>query len=370
MKFLADPVLARLRASATEPDLSATKYRLVERLGRGGMASVWLVEDTELGREVALKVTDDVDASGDIARRLRREAQVIARLEHPAIVPVHDVGALPDGRAYYAMKRVRGQRLDAWLATRPPRAAALRLFQRACEAVAFAHAAGVIHRDLKPQNIMVGAFGEALIMDWGLAKALRGEGHTDTDTDTHAGTDTDTGTDTGTDTDTDTHAGTQTDTDADTAAGTVMGTPAYMAPEQARAETERVDARSDVWALGALLYFVLAGHEPFQGASTGAVLRAVTEAEPAPLEAVRPPVPAPLRSIVARALRKSPPDRYPSAREMADDVGRFLDGLAVAAHRETALETGARLARRYQVVLLLLLAYLAMRVVVLAFFRR
>ena len=363
MRWLPDRVMARLRASAAEPDLSATKYRLSGLLGRGGMGSVWLAEDGELGRQVALKVVDEVDTSGALSARFRREAQVLARLEHPSIVPVHDVGSLPDGRVYYVMKLVRGKRLDDWLADGPPRPAALRLFQRVCEAVAFAHAADVIHRDIKPQNVMVGAYGEALVLDWGLAKQL-GQ-----DSDDAAAPEATTApavealelADT-------IHA--QPDDAAATAAGTVLGTPAYMAPEQARGEIDALDQRTDVWALGAMLYFLLAGQPPFRGASAAEVLDAVKNHDPQPLDGVRPKVPGPLRSIVARALMKERGARYASAEEMSSDVGRFLDGLPVAAHRETAWEATARLARKYQVVLLLLGAYLLMRMVVMVAFRR
>ena len=133
-------VLAHLQCVAGGIDLSGTPYRLVREIGKGGMGTVYCVEDTRLGREVALKALD-VEVE---------EARVMARLEHPGIVPVHDVGRLPDGRAYYVMKLVRGERLDAWLARGPALPARVRLFQRLCEAVGFAHAQGVVHRDLKP----------------------------------------------------------------------------------------------------------------------------------------------------------------------------------------------------------------------------
>src|SRR5262249_1249018 len=137
-------------AVSDAPDVTGTKYVLVKELGRGGMAVVYAAQDAELGREVALKVST-LATSEELARRLRAEAQVIAGLEHPGIVPVHDVGVLPDGRAYYAMKLVRGERLDTWR-EKQDRRAVLRVFVRICEAVAFAHSHGVIHRDLKPEN--------------------------------------------------------------------------------------------------------------------------------------------------------------------------------------------------------------------------
>ncbi len=205
--WLSDAVLAHLCAVADEPDLGQTRYRLLGTLGRGGMGAVYLAEDTALGREVAIKV-----APGE---RLRDEARVIARLEHPGIVPVHDVGTLPDGRVFYVMKRVRGRRLDAWLADGPEPAAALRLLVRVCEAVAFAHARGVVHRDLKPSNLMVGEFGEALVLDWGIAA------------------------------------------ERERAGAAPAGTPGYMAPEQERGGAQAADPRSDVWSLGATLRFVL-----------------------------------------------------------------------------------------------------------------
>src|SRR5467141_537462 len=173
MKFLSDRALERLRDAADLPDLSGTHYRLLERVARGGMGVVYTAEDERLQRRVALKVLDLTGAEGDLANRLIREARVLARLEHPGIVPVHDVGTLSDGRVFYTMKFVEGHCLDKHIesvASLPDR---LRLFLRICDAVAFAHARGVLHRDLKPANVMVGAFGEVLVMDWGLAKIMR-----------------------------------------------------------------------------------------------------------------------------------------------------------------------------------------------------
>ena len=175
MKFLSDSALERLREGAEIPDLSGTHYRLLERVARGGMGVVYAAEDEKLQRRVALKVLDVAVTEGDLANRLIREARVLAKLEHPGIVPVHDVGTLADGRVFYTMKFVEGQRLDQYIATVDSVPDRLRLFLRICDAVGFAHARGVLHRDLKPANIMVGPFGEVLVMDWGLAKILRGE---------------------------------------------------------------------------------------------------------------------------------------------------------------------------------------------------
>ena len=172
MKWLSDRAVERLRAAGSEIDLSNTKYRLVEPIGRGGMGTVYRVEDPTLEREVALKVLDVEDPEGELAARLLQEARVLARLEHPGIVPVYDVGELADGRIFYTMKLVRGERLDRWAASGVSLRQRLTLFRRLCEAVGFAHAHQVLHRDLKPANVMVGAFGEVLVVDWGVAREI------------------------------------------------------------------------------------------------------------------------------------------------------------------------------------------------------
>src|SRR6476469_1729245 len=175
MKFLPDQVVARLQTEMQTPDLSGTRYRALELLGHGGMGTVWLAQDSILQRPVALKVIAAENSSADLASRLMQEAVVLARLEHPGIVPVHDAGTLADGRTFYCMKLVEGQTLDRY-AGRLPLRERLRLFQRIAEPLAFAHSRGIIHRDLKPANVMVGSFGEVLIMDWGLAKVMTSTG--------------------------------------------------------------------------------------------------------------------------------------------------------------------------------------------------
>jgi len=160
MNPLPDGVLDHLSQVVDLPDLTGTPYELEHELGRGGMAVVYQVRDTRLGRSVALKVVDDDPA----------EAATLAHLEHPGIVPLYDSGVLADGRHYYVMRLVRGQRLDVWLAGAPTLPARLRVFLRITEAVSFAHSQGIVHRDLKPGNIMIGAFGEVFVMDWGIAR--------------------------------------------------------------------------------------------------------------------------------------------------------------------------------------------------------
>ena len=204
MDTLSDQVLAHLREVAEAPDLTGTKYEVLRPIGRGGMGTVYLARDHELGREVALKVLE----SG-------AEARILALLEHPGIVPVHDAGTLPDGRCYYAMKFVQGTRLDQYAASTASQSERLRLFLRICEPVAFAHAQGLVHRDLKPANIMSGPFGEVLVLDWGIAKA------------------------------------------PDAAVENDAGTPGYMAPEGGP-----IDARMDIYALGKILEFLLRGSAP------------------------------------------------------------------------------------------------------------
>jgi len=260
---LSDSVVDHLRHVAALPELGGTRYELESEIGRGGMGVVYAARDRQLDRRVALKVLDGA---------LAGEARLIARLEHPAIVPIYETGTLPDHRAFYAMKLVTGARLDHYLRGSPALGERLRVLRRVGEALAFAHARGVLHRDLKPQNVMVGQFGEVYVMDWGV--------------------------------------------DA------VEGTPAFRAPDA------RLDQRSDIYALGALLQFLLPASAP----------------------------PA-LRAIVAKAMRKDPSARYPYATEFLADLGRFEQGLAVEAWSEPLWHRLRRFGSRNAVLLWLLAAY-------------
>lgn len=217
MTWLSDNAVAHLRAVAELPDFSETRYRLQRELARGGMGVVYEAEDVELRRRVAIKVLASELASEDAVERMRAEARTMARLEHPGIVPLHDVGQLPDGRLWYAMKLVRGRRLDELHA---PTSELLRVFLRICEAVAFAHANGVIHCDLKPENVMLGDFSEVLVMDWGVARA---NGTSDV---------------------------------------LVVGTRGFMAPEQEHGATAVIGPSTDVFALGAILRALLPSKVP------------------------------------------------------------------------------------------------------------
>ena len=344
MRWLSDRTIEHLRRVAEWPDLGDTKYRVLEELGSGGMGTVYLAEDRVLGRRVALKVIGPGAASPEIAARTLREARIIARLEHPGIVPVHDAGTLPDGRMFYAMKRVEGKRLDE-LAPRVPLPERLRVFQRVCETVAFAHARGVLHRDLKPENVMVGGFGEVLVLDWGIAKLLELP---------EAGTPRDAGP----------------VAPASTAAGAVMGTPAYMAPEQAAGLADRVGIGSDVYALGAILYFLLTLRPPFEGDAALARARGASAAPPVRAREREPSTPRPLEAIAAKAMAPDPAGRYASAEALAADVARHLDGEAVSAYRENFREKAARVFARYRTAILLIGAYVLMRSLILIFLGR
>ena len=345
MKFLSNNALERLREGAEAPDLAGTRYRLLERIARGGMGIVYAAEDENLQRRVALKVLDVPGTDGDLANRLVREARVLAALEHPGIVPVHDVGTLADGRVFYTMKFVEGRRLDKYIESVVSIPDRLRLFLRICDAVAFAHARGVLHRDLKPANIMVGPFGEVLVMDWGLAKILRSG-------DSNAGRAADPDATVFEKPKQRSIAGDTTEISVVTGHGTVLGTPGYMSPEQARGNVELLDARSDIFSLGALLRFILTGHP--EGASLPGVVRLDKS----------------LAAICAKSTAASPAERYPNVQEMALDISRYLDGLAVGAHQETILEKAGRFYRRYRFFILLIAAYLAMRVLILLFLHR
>jgi eukaryotic-like serine/threonine-protein kinase len=262
---LSDSVLDHLRQVASEPDLSGTRYVLEKEIGRGGLGVVYGARDRDLDRRVALKVLHPA---------LAGEAQLIARLEHPGVVPIYETGVLPGGSFFYAMKLVAGERLDRCAAGPASLAERLRILRRIAEVLAFAHSRDVIHRDLKPQNIMVGEFGEVYVMDWGVEA--------------------------------------------------VGGTAAFRAPEP------RLDRRSDIYSLGALMRFILPQSAP----------------------------PA-LLAVAAKAMNADPTARYPSAAAFLADLERFEEGRAVEAWSEPLWHRLRRFGTRNAILLWLLAAYAA-----------
>ena len=336
-----DPALALTLASPSNPHPShsasppipreSERYRIGEELGRGGMGRVVLAVDSQLGRDVAMKELHAGPEGIDVGALLRfiREARVTGQLEHPNIVPVHELSRHPDGTVFYTMKRIRGRSLAATLREAPDlrmRLAWLRHFRDVCEAVAYAHSRGVVHRDLKPDNVMVGEFGETLVVDWGIAKVRASSDPRATELRSQLAT-------------------LELDA-AQTVAGYAIGTPAYMSPEQARGDVDAIDERSDVWGLGTILFEILTGRPPYVGTSALAVLAAVLTDEPPPVRSIAPDAPPELSAIADRALRRDPSARYPSAKAIADEIGAWQDGGRVRAYEYTTLDLVRLFVRR------------------------
>ena len=296
-----------------------SRYALVSEIGRGGGGRVAVAVDRKLGRKVALKRPLDPDGSA----RLEREAAVLARLQHPSIVPIHDAGRDREGSPFYTMKLVTGDTLAARIAgasSFAARLALLRVVTAVADAMAYAHAQGVVHRDLKPGNVVVGSYGEVAVIDWGLGKLVDEPDDAGDPSVASAAKDL-------------------------TGHGYLVGTPAYMAPEQARSPV--VDRRADVYALGAMLYHVLAGVLPYGDADDDTVARLLAAPPPA-VDLHEPRVPAELAAIVGKAMARDPAARYATAAELADDLRRYQDGRLVAAHRYSPWARAWRWLRRYQ----------------------
>ena len=305
-------------APAVSRPADGERYLLGETLGQGGMGEVKAAIDRKLRREVALKVLSVESPAG--RDRFYAEAQVTAKLEHPNIVPVHDLGTTREGRPFLAMKRVRGAALSEALPAMGLEAR-LEVFRKVCDAVAFAHSRGVLHRDLKPENVMVGEFGEVLLMDWGLARAADGGSSLGVNR--------------------------FEDDSRRTRDGQVAGTPAYMAPEQAAGQLDRVGERTDVYGLGAILYELLVGEAPYSG-SASEVLRAVRAGELRPPRARRATVPRELDAVVCRAMAPRPEDRYQTVKALREDIDAWLAHQPLVHVRSSASERLAKWAARHR----------------------
>jgi tetratricopeptide (TPR) repeat protein len=305
-------------------EVSASHYRFDREVARGGMGRIRTARDRRLGRWVAVKEVLAQDVG--IVRRFEREARITARLQHPSIVSVYEAGLWPDGQPFYAMPLVKGRSLAAVIAEHKTLTARLALVPNVlavADAIAYAHGERVIHRDLKPTNVLVGEFGETVVIDWGIAKSL------DDPNDRPS-------------------ADPVPVMAMETVAGAVIGTPAYMPPEQANGEN--VDERADVYALGAMLWHVLAGVAPYDG-PTAEVLTAVRAGPPEVVTVREPDAPPDLVAIVERAMAREPSARYPSARELAEDLRRFQTGQLVGAHRYSLRQLLRRWVRRHRTAL-------------------
>ncbi len=318
-----------LAAPAQWPAGTFADYDLLEEAGRGGMGVVFKARHKSLDRIVALKVLRS-DGTGEERKRFDREAQAVARLQHPNIVQVYEVGETAGG-AFVSLEFVDGQSLAHRLHGTPlPARQAAALVEILARAMHYAHEKGVIHRDLKPANVLLAGTPEtpiedciAKVADFGLAKKL--------------------------------------DTQGDTHSGAVLGTPSYMAPEQAEARSAAVDRRTDVYGLGAILYELLTGRPPFRADTPLQTLKQVVEAEPARPRLLNPSVPRDLETVCLKCLQKEPQERYPSAEALADDLKRWLLGFPIQARPVSKLEHAARWCRRRPAVASLL-AVLALTV--------
>ncbi|HOX42004.1 MAG TPA: serine/threonine-protein kinase [Myxococcota bacterium] len=321
------------------------RYRTVRVEGRGGQGRVLLALDERIGREVAVKElsqegarrgTGGSSATAVGVTRFLREARVTGLLEHPNIIPVHELGRHADGTLYYTMRFVRGRTLAARLDEARGLKERLRLlgpFWDVCNALAFAHTRGVVHRDVKPENVMLGEFGETVVIDWGIARVAgradprAGELVREVE-DLRALADT-----------------------GDTQDGLAVGTPAAMSPEQATGEVEAIDERSDVWALGVMLYHILTGQKPFAGRSPRQTLELVVSAPLRPVRELCPEAPAELAAVAEKALCKDKAGRYQSAREVASEIEAYMTGGRVRAHDYSSWELLKRFAAKNRALL-------------------
>ena len=336
-------LLALLRGAGQDQQLSAAeRYEVLGEVARGGMGVILKVRDRGFRRELAMKVLPDETFQAGSTRvetqrssRFLDEAQVTGQLEHPGVIPVYEVGLDEDRRLFFTMRLVKGMTLtevfeharagtEGWTLTR-----ALGVLLKVCETMAFAHDKGVVHRDLKPANVMVGRFGETYVMDWGLAKVTGDAQQEERDASMHSVLTTARA-----------EEGARGDTSHATLEGQVMGTPAYMPPEQARGELTKLGPRSDIYSVGAMLYHLLAGSPPYSEDGTQDALTLLTrvkEGLPPSIEELAPSAAPELAAVCRKAMAYDPAERYESMLALADDLHAYLDDRVVAAYRTGAL---------------------------------
>jgi len=310
--------------AATTPDNSLPEiegYELLEEIGRGGMGVVYKARQIATKRTVAMKVMlAGPFASPSVQKRFEREVQLAARLNHPSIVTVLESGQVGSGQKYFAMVYADGVHLDSYVRqSEPDLRTTLELFLLVCDAVHHAHGLGVVHRDLKPANILIDSQGHPHILDFGLAKA------------------------------TDQPEGDESLTGQPSIPGQVLGTLRYLSPEQAAGQTEQVDVRTDVYALGVLLYEILTGEVPFDtSGKPSELIRRITDEPPVPPSAVASRVNGEVETILLKSLEKEPPRRYQSVQQMAEDVRRYLRGDPILAKRASSLYVWGKKLRKHR----------------------
>ncbi len=320
------------------------RYKAIRFHARGGLGAVFVAQDEELNRKVALKEIQERYADRPADRdRFLVEAEITGRLEHPGIVPVYGLGTYADGRPFYAMRFIYGESLEtacrAFHSNPDPDSSArsvalrglLRRFLDVCNAVEYAHSRGVLHRDLKPGNIMVGKYGETLVVDWGLARVM-GESTSPPSDDHDAPIDR-----------------SSLSGSAQTIRGHAIGTPGYMSPEQADGRHDELGPESDVYSLGATLYFVLTGRGPYSGVTSLTELYArLRHGDHPPARSINPEIPVALDAICRKAMSVSPTDRYPTPRALADDLEHYLADESVDASPDTPLDRLMRWTRKHK----------------------
>ncbi|MCF6287415.1 MAG: serine/threonine-protein kinase, partial [Candidatus Hydrogenedentes bacterium] len=325
------------------------RYEMVREFAKGGMGKISLVHDTHLGRDVALKqllqshIMPGTEAGAPttailtipIIARFLQEARITGQLEHPSIIPVYELGYRADGSLYYTMKLIRGQSMHDFLKeakTLNDRLPLLTHFLDLCQAISYAHSRGVIHRDLKPMNLMIGEFGETVVIDWGIAK-VRGED------DIHAR---------GLEATVTAMRVSSAEATAKPMYGQTIGSPYFMPAEQAMGRTDLIDERSDIYSLGAVLYTILSGKMPYAGNNVREFMGKVGQVEPKPVRMLEPDVRPELAAICHKAMALVPENRYQSAKELTEEIQKYLSGGMVDAYTYSSVEMAKRFIKKHK----------------------